>query len=84
MKKNSVASVVRYFILIVVKIEQRSERSQIFHFSSNEVKQRSGRSQRFYFDSSEVRQRTERSQIFHFSVTYAKQIVFQWLALQQQ
>ena len=34
-------SVVRDFILIVVKVKQRSERSQGFPFSSREVKQRS-------------------------------------------
>ena len=45
MKKNSVVSVVRYFILIVVKVKQRSERSQRFPFNSSEVKQRSERSQ---------------------------------------
>ena len=31
-------SVVRDFILIVVKVKQRSERSQIFHFNSSESK----------------------------------------------
>ena len=41
MKYNSVVSVVRDFILIVVKVKQRSERSQIFHFNTSEVKQRS-------------------------------------------
>ena len=45
MKKNSVVSVVRYFILIVVKVKQRSECSQRFPFNSSEVKQRSERSQ---------------------------------------
>ena len=53
--------VVRYFILIVVKIKHRSERSQIFNFSSSEVKQPSERSERFHFDSSEVKQRSEDS-----------------------
>ena len=77
MKKNSVVSVVRDFVIMVVKIKHGSERSQIFHFSSSEVKQLSERSQRFHFDSSDVRQRSERSQRFHFSVTYAKAIVFQ-------
>ena len=48
MNKNSVVSVVRYFILIVVKKnsvvsvaseeKQRSESSQIFDFNSSEVK----------------------------------------------
>ena len=55
MKKNSVVSVVKYFILIVVKKnyvgsvlseeKQRSERGQIFHFDSSEVKQPSEFSQ---------------------------------------
>ena len=62
MKKNSVVSVVRYFILIVVKVKQRSERSQRFPFNSSEVKHRSERSQRFPFDNSEVKQRSECSQ----------------------
>ena len=84
MKQNSVVSVVRDFILMVVKIKHGIERSQIFHFSSSEVKQRSDRSQRFHFDSSEVKQRSQRSQRFHFSVTYVKEIIFQWLVLQQQ
>ena len=69
---------------MVVKTKHGSERSQIFHFNSREVKQRSECSQRINFDSSEVRQRSQRSQRFHFSVTYAKEIVFQWLVLQQQ
>ena len=55
-------SIVRDFILIVVKIKQHSERSQRFHFGSSEVKQHSQRSQRFHFDSSEVRQYSERRQ----------------------
>ena len=84
MKKNSVVSVVRDFVIMVVKIKHGSERSQIFHFSSSEVKQCSEPSQRFHFDSSEVKQHCERSQRFHFSVTYTKEIVFQWLILQQQ
>ena len=62
MKKNSVMSIVRYFILIVVKVKQRSERSQRFPFNSSEVKHRSERSQRFPFDNSEVKQRSECSQ----------------------
>ena len=41
MEKNNVVSVVRYVILIVVKVKQRSERSQRFSFNSSEVKQRS-------------------------------------------
>ena len=32
---------------------------------------------------SEEKNRSERSQRFHFSVTYAKEIVFQWLVLQR-
>ena len=72
---------------VVSEETQRSERSQIFHFSSSEVKQRSERSQTFHFNNSEVKrpsERSQRSQRFHFSVTYAKKVVFQWLALQQQ
>ena len=53
MKKNSVVSVVKYFILIVVKVKQRSERSQRFPFNSSEVKQRSERSQIVQFSSGE-------------------------------
>ena len=45
MNKNSVVSVVRDFHLIVVKVKQRSERSQIFHFNNSKVKQRSECSQ---------------------------------------
>ena len=67
-----------------MKVKHRSERSQIFHFSSSEVKQRSEHSQRFHFGGSEVKQCSRRSQRFHFSVTYAKVIIFQWLVLQQQ
>ena len=77
-------NVVRDFILIVVKVKHGSERCQIFHFSSSEVKQRSEHSKRFHFGSSEVKQCRRRSQRFHFSVTYAKEIIFQWLVLQQQ
>ena len=76
-------SVVRDFILIVVKVEQGSEHSQRFHFNVAEIKHGSERSQIFHFSSSEVKQRSERSQRFHFSVTYAKEIVFQWLVLQR-
>ena len=56
-------SVVRYFVLTVVKKDsvvtavieekQRSQRSQRFHFNGSEVRQRSERSQRFHFNSSE-------------------------------
>ena len=45
MKKNSVESAVRYFILIVVKVKERSESSQRFSFNGSEVKQRSECSQ---------------------------------------
>ena len=45
MKKTSAMSVVRCFILIVAKVKQRSERSQIFYVNSSEVKQRSECSQ---------------------------------------
>ena len=45
LKKNSVASVVRYFILIVKKVKERSERSQRFPFNSSEERQFSERSQ---------------------------------------
>ena len=62
MNKRGAVSVVRYFILIVVKVKQRSQRSQIFHFNSSEVKQRSECSQVFHFNGSEVKQRSERSQ----------------------
>ena len=73
MKKNSVVSVVRDFVIMVVKIKHGSERSQIFHFSSSEVKQLSDRSQRFHFGSSEVKQCSQRRQRFHFSVIYVKE-----------
>ena len=69
---------------MVVKIKHGSDRSQLFYFSSSELRQRSDRSQRIHFDSSEVTQRSQRSQRFHFSVTYVKEIIFQWLVLQQQ
>ena len=73
MKKNRVVSVVRDFVIMLVKIKHGSERSQIFHFSSSEVKQLSDRSQRFHFDSSEVKQYSQRRQRFHFSVIYVKE-----------
>ena len=70
-EKNSVVSIVRYFILIVVKQnsivsvvsgeKQRSERSQIFCLNSSEVKHCGEHSQRFPFNSSEVKQRNEGS-----------------------
>ena len=50
MKKNTL-TVVRDFILIVVKVKQCSERSQIFLFNSSEVKRCSEYSQRFHFNS---------------------------------
>ena len=53
MKKNSVVSIVRYFILIVLKAKQHSERSQRFPFNSSEVKQHSECSQIFHFNSGE-------------------------------
>ena len=77
LKKNSVVSVVRYFILIVKKVKQRSECSQRFPFGSSEVKQRSERSQIFYFNSSEVKQRSERCQIYDSSLTYDREIISQ-------
>ena len=65
-------SVVRYFILIVVKVKQRSERGHRFPFNSSDVKhilnvvceekERSERSQIFPFSSSDVKQRSECSQ----------------------
>ena len=73
MKKNRVVSVVRDFVIMLVKIKHGSERSQIFHFSSSEVKQLSDRSQRFHFGSSEVKQCSQRRQRFHFSVIYVKE-----------
>ena len=65
-------SVVRDFILIVLKVKQRSERNQRFPFNSSDVKsvvrvvseekERSERSQIFHLNSSEVKQRSESSQ----------------------
>ena len=46
-------SVVRDFILIVVRLKHCSESSQIFYLSCSEVKQCIERSQRFYFNSCE-------------------------------
>ena len=40
MKKNTIVRVLKYFILIVVRVKHRSERSQRFLFNSSEVKQR--------------------------------------------
>ena len=50
----------------------------------SEKKQRNERNQVIHFNSSEVKQLSERRQRFHFSVTYANEVVFQWLVLQQQ
>ena len=55
-------SVVRDFILIVMKVKQCSERSQRYRFKSSEEKQRSERSHIFPFNSNEVKQRSECSQ----------------------
>ena len=46
-------SVVRYFILKVVKVKQCSKRSHRYYIKSTEVKHRSERSQRIHFHSSE-------------------------------
>ena len=46
-------NVVRYFILIVVRVKQCSKRSHKYYIKSAEVKQRSERSQRIHFNSSE-------------------------------
>ena len=48
-------SVVRDFILIVVKLKQCSKRNHRYQFNSSEVKQRSERSQRIHFNSSEIK-----------------------------
>ena len=56
----------------------------IFCFDTSELKQRSENSQRFYFDRGEVKQLSERSQRFYFSITYASEIIFQWLVLKQR
>ena len=45
MKKNSAVSIVRDFILIVVKLKQLSERSERSPFNRSEVKQRNECSQ---------------------------------------
>ena len=54
--------VVRSLGLVVVKVKQCRERSQIFHVSNSGLKQRSECSQRFDFNSSEERECSERSQ----------------------
>ena len=45
MKKNSVESVVRYLILIVVKVKERSVRSHRFPVNSSEERHDGERSQ---------------------------------------
>ena len=45
MEKSNVESVVRYFILIVVKVKERSECSERFPVNSSEIKQDSECSQ---------------------------------------
>ena len=54
--------VVRSLGLVVVKVKQCRERSQIFHVSNSGLKQRSECSRRFDFNSSEERECSERSQ----------------------
>ena len=80
MKKNSVVSVVRYFILIVVKVKQRSELSQRFPFNSgkvsvvsvlNDEKQRSECSQKFHFNSSKSKN-TEVTVVKYFILVVVK------------
>ena len=66
MEKNSVVSIVRYFILLVVKVKQRIEHSQRFPFNSSEGKQRNMRI------VSGEKQRSERSQICHFNSSESK------------
>ena len=77
-------SVVRVFILIVLKVKQRSERNQRFPFNTSEIKQRNEHSQRFPFNSCEVnvvsvlseeKQRSERIQRFHFNSSESKNTV---------
>ena len=46
-------SVVRDFILMVVKVKQCSKRSHKYQFKSSEVKQRIEHSQRIHFNISE-------------------------------
>ena len=67
MKKNSVESVVKYFILIVVKVKERSERSQRFPFNSTEERQYSERSQW-------RKERSERSQMIDFNSGESKTV----------
>ena len=71
MKKSNIVSIVRYFILIVLKVKQHSGCSQCrkteyehryFILIVLKVKQHSERSQRFPFNSSEVKQHSECSQ----------------------
>ena len=67
MKKNSVESVVKYFILIVVKVKERSERSQRSPFNSTEERQYSERSQW-------RKERSERSQMIDFNSGESKTV----------
>ena len=62
MKKNSLMSVVRYFVLIAVKVKQCGDCSQLIAFSSSEEKQCNDHSHTFHFKSSEVKQRSECSE----------------------
>ena len=62
MKKNSLMSVVRYFVLIAVKVKQCGDCSQLFACSSSEEKQCNDHSHTFHFKSSEVKQRSECSE----------------------
>ena len=62
MKKNSLMSVVRYFVLIAVEVKQCGDCSQLFAFSSSEEKQCNDHSHTFHFKSSEVKQRSECSE----------------------
>ena len=66
MKKSSVERVVKYFILMVVQVKERSERSQRFLFNSSEERQHSERSQIFPFNSGESKTVFEHSQRFSF------------------
>ena len=64
-------SVVRDFILIVVKVKQCSERSQRYHFKSSEVKQRSECSELIHLNSSESKN-TVVSVVRYFILTGVK------------
>ena len=67
--KSTDVSVVR----IVSQEKQRSECSQIFHFTSSEVNHCGGCSHRFPFNSTEVKQPRKRSQRFPFNSCEVKQ-----------